>query len=126
MPSTCSQNWPMTWPLMIDRRLIGIERKRSITPSVMSFEVATPAPMIAEGERLADDPREQVVLVADARDVDRRAEHVEEQQDEHDRLDRDVEQPLGHARDRPQAAAGQQRGVADEARGRAAPDPGPG
>ena len=46
MPSTCSQNWPITWPVMIDSRLIGIERKRSITPSVMSLEVATPAPMI--------------------------------------------------------------------------------
>ena len=67
-----------------------------------------------ERERLADDPGEQVVLVAHPRDVDRRAEHVQEQQDEHDRLDRDVEQPLGHARDRPQAADGQQRGVADE------------
>ena len=36
----------MTCALMIDSRLIGIERKRSITPSVMSWEVATPAPMI--------------------------------------------------------------------------------
>ena len=46
MPSTCSQNWPMTCALMIDSRLIGSERKRSITPSVMSWDVATPAPMI--------------------------------------------------------------------------------
>ena len=45
IPSTCSQNWPITWPLMIDRRLIGIERKRSTTPSVMSLDVATPAPI---------------------------------------------------------------------------------
>ena len=65
MPSTCSQNWPITWPLMIDRRLIGIERKRSMTPSVMSLEVADPGADHPEGQRLADDPREQVVLVAD-------------------------------------------------------------
>ena len=39
-------NWPVTWALMIASRLIGIERKRSITPSLMSFDVATPAPMI--------------------------------------------------------------------------------
>ena len=67
-----------------------------------------------ERQRLADDPREHVVLVADPRHVDRRAEHVQEQQDEHDRLDRHVEQPLGHARDRAQAAPGQQRRVAHE------------
>ena len=46
IPSSASQNCPITWPVMIDRRLIGIERKRSTTPSVMSLEVATPAPMM--------------------------------------------------------------------------------
>ena len=108
-PSTCSQNWPMTWPLMIDSRLIGIERKRSMTPSVMSAGGRRAGADHAEGQRLADDPGEQVVLVADPGHVDRRAEHVQEQQDEDDRLDRHVEQPLGHARDRAQAAAGQQQ-----------------
>ena len=44
-PSTCSQNWPITSPVMIDSRLTGIERKRSITPSVMSVAVAVPAPI---------------------------------------------------------------------------------
>ena len=30
---------------MIDSRLIGIDRNRSITPSAMSLDVATPAPI---------------------------------------------------------------------------------
>ena len=43
----------MTWLVMIDRRLTGIERKRSITPSVMSLEVATPRADDPERERPA-------------------------------------------------------------------------
>ena len=68
-----------------------------------------------EGEGLADDAWEQIVLVIDARDVDRRSEHVQEKQNEDDRLDRHIEQALGDPRDRTQAASGQQGGVAYEA-----------
>jgi len=41
-----------------------------------------------------------------------RAEHVEEEHDEDDRLDRHVEQALGDARDRPQAATGEEQRLA--------------
>ena len=50
---------------MIDSRLIGSERKRSITPSVMSCDGGDAGADDPERERLPDDPREQVVLVAD-------------------------------------------------------------
>jgi hypothetical protein len=42
VPSTCSQNCPITWPVRIDKRLIGIERKRSITPSVIEQALGDP------------------------------------------------------------------------------------
>src|SRR3984957_2940074 len=49
----------------------------------------------AEGHRLHEDPRHQVVHVAGAGDVDGPAEHVAEQQHEHDGLHGGEEQGLG-------------------------------
>ena len=53
-----------------------------------------------EGHRLDEDPRQQVVDVADSRrqrQADRTAEDVDEEDDEHDRLDRREDQQVGLA-----------------------------
>ena len=52
----------------------------------------------AERHRLHDDPRHQEVDVVVARRLDRAAEDVDEEQHEHDRLDREAEQQVGLAR----------------------------
>ena len=46
IPRIASQTWPITCAVMIARRPMGRERKRSTTPSIMSLEVATPAPIV--------------------------------------------------------------------------------
>ena len=53
----------------------------------------------AEGERLDQDPADQVLVVAAAGHGDHAAEDVREQQHEHQRLQRDVEQLLGDLAD---------------------------
>jgi hypothetical protein len=58
-----------------------------------------------EGERLHEDPANQVLVVRAAGDVDHTAEHVGEQQHEHQRLQRHVEQLLGDLPDVLQVAA---------------------
>ena len=65
----------------------------------------------AEGDVLDDDPRDQEVDVAEAGRLDRAAEHVAEQQHEHDRLDREREQQLGRARQPDQVALGDDQRV---------------
>ena len=79
----------------------------------------------AEGDVLDDDPGDQEVRVVVAGDVDRAAEHVAEQQHEHDRLDRECEQQLGRARQADQVPLGDHRGVGDGP-SQAASLPGPG
>ena len=117
-PSTCSQNWP-DHLAGDDRQAADRHRAEAVDDALGHVGRGGGAGADdPEGQRLADDSREQVVLVADPVDVDRRAEHVEEQQDEDDRLDRHVEQPLGHAGDRAQAAPGEQR-VSRRSAGRA-------
>ncbi len=85
---------PMTWAEITDIRVTGSERKRSTTPVAKSVAVATPAPMTPKARLWPRRPGQQVVLVADSRNVDGGAEHVQEEQREHDRLDGHVAQPL--------------------------------
>ncbi|MEA2455838.1 MAG: high-affinity iron transporter, partial [Thermoleophilaceae bacterium] len=72
----------------------------------------------AEGDRLDDDARHQEVHVVEAGRLDRAAEDVDEQQHEHDRLDRVGDQQVGLARDPQQVAPGEDERVLD--RGHAA------
>src|SRR5712692_124626 len=72
----------------------------------------------AEHDRLHDDARDQVVHVADPRDVDGAAEDVAEQQHEHDRLDGGEDQQLGGAGDAGQVTAGDDHGVGEDGRAR--------
>src|SRR5450755_2588687 len=65
----------------------------------------------AEGDGLGDHAGKQVVLVAQARDVDRAAEYVQEQQGEDDRLEGDVGEAFGYAGGSAQPAADQQRAL---------------
>ena len=65
----------------------------------------------AERDRLDDDARHQEVDVVEAAAVDRAAEHVDEQQREHDRLDRVGDQQVGLARDPLEVAAREHDGV---------------
>ena len=64
-----------------------------------------------EGERLDEDAADEVLAVVAAVDVDGAAEHVGEQQHEHQRLHRDVEQLLGDLADVLDVAAGEHERV---------------
>ena len=94
----------------------GSERKRSITPSVRSVAIAVAGPDEAERERLDEDAADQVLAVAAALHRDRAAEHVREQQHEHQRLQRDVEQLLGDLADVLDVAPREHERVAQRAR----------
>ncbi|HEY2053461.1 MAG TPA: hypothetical protein VGH14_05955 [Solirubrobacterales bacterium] len=65
-----------------------------------------------EGERLHEDPADQIfVVIAAARDVDDAAEDIGEQQHEHQRLQRHVEQLLRDLADVGELPLGQDPGV---------------
>ena len=64
-----------------------------------------------EGEGLDEDPADQVLVVVAAGERDRAAEDVGEQQHEHQRLDRDVEQLLGDLADVREVAPGEDEAV---------------
>ena len=66
----------------------------------------------AERERLDQDPADQELAVRAALHRDRATEHVREQQHEHERLERDVEQLLGDLADVLDVAAGEHERVA--------------
>ncbi len=83
---------------------IGSERKRSIRPFLRSSARPSGRDEAAEGDRLDDDARDEEVHVVVARRLDRAAEDVDEQQHEHDRLDREADQQVGLARDAQQVA----------------------
>ena len=68
----------------------------------------------AEGDVLHDDPGDQEVDVVVARRADRPAEHVGEQQHEHDRLDRGADQQVGRAREAHEVALGDDERVGDD------------
>ena len=68
-------------------------------PSPRSVAIDTRRAHDAEGERLHEDAAEQVLAVVAAGDGDHAAEDEREQQHEHDRLQRDVEQLLGDLAD---------------------------
>src|SRR5207302_1022273 len=70
----------------------------------------------AERDVLDDDAWDQEVDVGVSRCRDRTAEHVPEQQHEHDRLDRECKQQLGSAWQADQIALGDDHGVRHEAR----------
>ena len=93
-------------------RVAGSERKRSITPSVRSVAIAVAGPVEPERERLDQDAADDVLAVVAAADRDRAAEHVREQQHEHQRLQRDVEQLLGDLADVLDVAAREHERVA--------------
>ena len=93
-------------------RAPGSERNRSITPSVRSVAIDGGRTGEPEGQRLDEDAADDVLAVAAAVDRDRAAEHVREQQHEHQRLDRDVEQLLGDLADVLDVAAGEHERVA--------------
>ena len=78
---------------------IGSERNRSIRPFQVLGE-AERRDEAAEDHRLDDDPGNQKVDVVERARVDRAAEDVDEQQHEHDRLDREADQQVGLTRDR--------------------------
>ena len=96
---------------------VGSERKRSTIPSLRSVAIEVAGPDDAEGERLHEDAADQVLAVAAAGDVDRAAEDVREQQHEHQRLQRDVEQLLGDLADVLEVAPGEHEAVRDRASG---------
>jgi hypothetical protein len=68
----------------------------------------------AERDVLDDDPWDQELDVRDARSADRAAENVSEQQQEHDRLDREREEQLGRARQPDEVALGDHERIRDE------------
>src|SRR6266511_200101 len=71
-----------------------------------------------EDHRLGEDPRDQVLAVAHARDVDRAAEHQPEQQHEHDRRHRGPHQDVRDALDLDQVAFGHHCTVGEDANNR--------
>src|SRR5262249_51994035 len=77
----------------------------------------------AEDHGLRENPRDQELAVAHARDVDRAAEHVDEQQDEHDRRERGEDQQVGHPLDLDQVALGDDSAVAEGLEGVHSPLP---
>ena len=100
-------------PASTAERAIGSERKRSIRPLLEVLGEPERRDEAAEGHRLDDDPRNQEVDVVVARRHDRAAEHVDEQQHEHDRLHREGEQQVGRARDPHEVAPGEHQRVGD-------------
>ena len=75
---------------------------------------ARPGDRAPEDHRLREDPGQQELRVADvARHVDRAAEHVAEQQHEHDRRQRREDDQVGHPLDLDQVAPGDRQAVGD-------------
>ena len=74
-------------PTSTAERAIGRVRKRSTTPLARSSATLTAVTGAGEGHALHEDAGHQVVDVVGAGHVDGRAEHVHEEQHEHDRLD---------------------------------------
>ena len=79
----------------------------------MAIDIA--GPDHPEGEGLDEDPADQVLAIAAALDADGPAEHVGEEQDEHQRLQGDVEQLLGELADVLDPPAGEHDRLADAA-----------
>ena len=104
-------------PSRYAEREVGSERMRSTIPSPRSVAIETPGPIIPKRERLHEDAADQVVRVVAAGDVDDAAEDEREQQHEHDRLQRHVEQLLGDLADVLEVAAGQREAVRHEPAG---------
>ena len=99
-------------PASTAERAMGRARNRSIKPFCRSSDRPTAVPDGTEQHRLHENAGHHVVDVGHAAgDGDGAAEHVAEQQDEHDGLQRREEQCLGDARDGEQVAPGDGDGV---------------
>ena len=79
-------------PLSGAQRAIGSDRSRSKTPLVMSVFKPDPTYIVTKNMFMHDDAGQRELQVLAGRAGDRAAEHVREQQHEHDRLDAEVAQ----------------------------------
>ncbi len=105
-------------PASTAERAIGSERKRSNRPGLQVGGEPERRGEAAEGDVLDHDARDQEVRVAveHRRHGDRAAEHVDEQQHEHDRLDRERGQNVRLADDPDQVALGENERVGKRSR----------
>ena len=112
MPTNEAANSARRCPTRYAERDIGSDRKRSTIPSPRSVAIDDAGAHHPEGEGLHEDAADQVLVVVAAGDGDHAAEDEREQQHEHQRLQRDVEQLLGDLADVLEVAAGQREAVA--------------
>ena len=101
----CGTTSEIVRPMSTADGYIGSERRRSMIPLLQVVGDADAGERRVEQHGLGEDAGDHVLLVV-VGGIDRAAEHVHEQHDEHDRLDRGEDQQLGVAGHRPQVAHG--------------------